>query len=89
MLNLKLNVNENVPVLFLKDSKITLDQFRAFGFTGAVELGNMFDRYKRGKPDRNIELTKKLNPDLHGFDAWVKANKEMIENNINSLNIQS
>ena len=73
----------------MKDSKITLDQFRALGFPGAVELGNMFEYYKRGNLDCNIELTKKMNPDLQGFHAWVKANKEMLENNFNSLNIQS
>ena len=70
---------------FLKDSKITCDQFRALGFPGAVELGNMFEFYVRGKPDRDVCATKKLNRDTQRFDAWVQANKEMLEDTFNKV----
>ena len=74
---------------FLKDSQITFDQYRALGFDGAVEIGNMFEFYKRGNPDRNIELTRKLNPGLQRFDVWVQENKEMLVQSFKSIEIQS
>lgn len=72
-----------------QDSKITLDQFRDLGFPGAVELGNMFEFYVRGKPDRDTKLTKKLNPQIQRFDVWVRENKDMLDQAFNSLEIQS
>ena len=74
---------------FLKDSQITFDQYRALGFDGAVEIGNMFEFYKRGNPDRNIELTRKLNPGVQRFDVWVQENKEKLVQSFKSIEIQS
>ncbi|CAH3027862.1 unnamed protein product [Porites evermanni] len=76
------------PMTF-KDSQITLDQYRALGFPGAVELGNMFEFYKRGNPERDIALTKKLNPGLQEFKEWVQENKEMLSKSFDSIEIQS
>ena len=78
-----------VCFFFLKDSQITFDQYRALGFDGAVEIGNMFEFYKRGNPDRNIELTRKLNPGLQRFDVWVQENKEKLVQSFKSIEIQS
>ena len=58
------------------------DTYRAFGFPGADDLGNMF-QFKRDFNDefcraRSIELSRSLNPDLLTFDAWLAKNKERI-----------
>ena len=49
----------------------------------------MFEFYKRGNPDRNIELTRKLNPGLQRFDVWVQENKEKLVQSFKSIEIQS
>jgi len=72
------------PKIF-QDSKITCDQFRALGFPGAEEIGNMFEFYVRGKPDRDVCATKKLNCEAQRFDPWVQANKEMLEDAFNKI----
>ena len=63
----------------LQDAKISLDAYRALEFDGAVELGNMFEFYVRGSPDRDVEATRALNPAVMCFDDWVKANKEKLD----------
>jgi uncharacterized protein YbjT (DUF2867 family) len=56
--------------------------YRGFGFPGADDLGNMF-QYKHDfnaefcEP-RNVEATRKLNPQLQTFDQWLAANKGRI-----------
>lgn len=39
----------------------------------------MFEFYVRGKPDRDVKVTKKLNPDVQRFDVWVSENKDMLD----------
>lgn len=39
----------------------------------------MFEFYVRGKPDRDVCATKKLNPETQRFDAWVQENKKMLD----------
>ena len=55
-----------------------LEEYRKLGFPGAVERANMFEFYVRGNADRDIALTKKLNPAVQRFDEWVVANKESL-----------
>jgi uncharacterized protein YbjT (DUF2867 family) len=61
---------------------VTPAQYRAFGFPGADDLGNMwqfkrdFNDYYRGA--RNIEVARRLNPRLQDFDTWLAANKARI-----------
>lgn len=74
--------------LFLKDSKITLDQYRALGFPGALEIGNMFEFYVRGNPDRDVKATRKLNRETQRFDVWVGENKAMLEQAFDALEVQ-
>ena len=56
--------------------------FRAFGFPGAEDLGNMFQFNSEFEQDccdaRNISETKTLNPELMTFDRWLVANKSRI-----------
>src|SRR6266550_1950439 len=56
--------------------------FRSFGFTGADDLGNMFQFYSEFEQDccdaRSISETKSLNPELQTFDRWLSQNKDRI-----------
>jgi uncharacterized protein YbjT (DUF2867 family) len=56
--------------------------FRAFGFPGAEDLGNMF-QFKRDFEAqfcgaRDLQLARQLNPALQTFAAWLSANKDQI-----------
>jgi uncharacterized protein YbjT (DUF2867 family) len=61
---------------------ITPAEFRALGFPGADDLGNMFQFYADFAQDvcdaRSISETKSLNPDLQTFDRWLTQNKSRI-----------
>ena len=61
---------------------VTPAAFRAFGFPGAEDLGNMFQFNSEFEQDccdaRNISFTKSLNPELQTFDRWLTANKAKI-----------
>jgi uncharacterized protein YbjT (DUF2867 family) len=61
---------------------ITPAAFRAFGFPGAEDLGNMFQFNSEFEQDccdaRNISETKSLNPELQTFDRWLTENKSRI-----------
>jgi uncharacterized protein YbjT (DUF2867 family) len=56
--------------------------YRAFGFPGAEDLGNMFQFYrdfeKPFRASRDVEETRKLNPSLQSYDQWVKANASRV-----------
>lgn len=61
---------------------VTPEQYRAFGFKGAEDLGNMF-QFKRDFNEivcgaRNPAVAKGLNPALQTFDVWLKQNKSRI-----------
>jgi uncharacterized protein YbjT (DUF2867 family) len=56
--------------------------YRAFGFPGAEDLGNMF-QFKRDFNDyytgsRDIAVARALNPELQTFDQWLRANGRRI-----------
>ncbi len=56
--------------------------YRALGFPGADDLGNMF-QFKRDFNDyfcraRNLVEARKLNPVMLTFDAWLEQNKDRI-----------
>lgn len=58
------------------------DAFRQLGFPGADDLGNMF-QFKRDfetqfRAARDVEATRKLNPELQDFRTWVTRNKTRI-----------
>ncbi|XP_064616574.1 nmrA-like family domain-containing protein 1 [Liolophura sinensis] len=60
------------------DGKITVEQYKALGFPGATEMGNMFDFYQRGNPERNVELCRQLHPKIRNFEQWVLDNKDAL-----------
>ena len=51
------------------------DEFRAQGFPGAVEMGNMFQYYAQNSArfvgDRDLDAVRKLNPALQSFRDWL------------------
>jgi uncharacterized protein YbjT (DUF2867 family) len=56
--------------------------YRSFGFPGADDMGNMF-QFKRDFNEafvgaRSLELSRRLNPELQTFDAWLAKNKSRI-----------
>ncbi len=56
--------------------------YRAFGFPGAEDLGNMF-QFKRDFEAtycgaRSLEVARALNPALQTFDVWLARNKDRI-----------
>ena len=56
--------------------------YRAFGFQGAEDLGNMF-QFKRDFESyycgaRDLAFSRSLNPALQTFEAWLAANKARI-----------
>jgi uncharacterized protein YbjT (DUF2867 family) len=58
------------------------DAYRAFGFPGAEDLGNMFQYYCDFQDPfiaaRPLSTVKALNPALQSFDMWLAANKSRI-----------
>ncbi|XP_075686867.1 nmrA-like family domain-containing protein 1 [Rhinoderma darwinii] len=59
----------------IKDAKITPEAYEKLCFPGAGELANMF-RFYHMKPERDVELTLKLNPKAKKFQQWMEENKE-------------
>ncbi|MCW5593568.1 MAG: NmrA/HSCARG family protein [Burkholderiales bacterium] len=58
------------------------EAYRALGFPGADDLGNMF-QFKRDfeaeyRAARSVEATRALNPRLRDFAAWLSANASRI-----------
>lgn len=69
------------PLAF-KDRQITADQFRSLQFPGADDMSNMFYFFCRVDQRSNIDLTKRLNPQLQTLDSWVRANREIITHSL-------
>lgn len=58
------------------------EAYRAFGFPGAEDLGNMF-QFKRDFNDyycgaRNLDFSRSLNPALQTFEQWLAQNASRI-----------
>lgn len=66
---------QTLPFFFPQFSlQITPEEYEKLGFPGAKELADMF-RFYALKPDRNVELTMKLNPKARTFQQWLADNK--------------
>jgi len=56
------------------------DAYRALGFPGADDLGNMFQFKRDFEEDfcraRDVEAARALNPELQTFAHWVRRNRE-------------
>ncbi|NXK27770.1 NMRL1 protein, partial [Arenaria interpres] len=58
----------------VKASKLSPEEYEKGGSPGAKEMAAMF-RFYAMKPDRNVDLTMKLNPKARTFSQWVADNK--------------
>ncbi|XP_037010573.2 nmrA-like family domain-containing protein 1 isoform X1 [Artibeus jamaicensis] len=56
------------------DAKTTPEEYEKLGFPGAQDLANMF-RFYALKPNRDIELTLRLNPAARTLDQWLGQHK--------------
>jgi hypothetical protein len=66
----------------VRHNAVTPEAYRGFGFPGAEDLGNMF-QFKRDFESyycgaRDLAFTRKLNPELQTFDAWLAKNASRI-----------
>lgn len=63
-------------------NNVTPETYRGFGFPGADDLGNMFQFYRDFdevcNTVRNVEYSRKLNPELKSFGVWLKENASNI-----------
>jgi uncharacterized protein YbjT (DUF2867 family) len=63
-------------------NKIPASVFRSFGFPGADDLGNMFQFYDEFADElntiRDVETSRKLNPELQSFGQWLEKNGKKI-----------
>ena len=63
-------------------NEITPAQYRAFGFPGADDLGNMFQIYRDFdevcNKIRDVSFSREMNPALKSFDMWLAANSSRI-----------
>lgn len=75
----KLSAAVGQPVGFYR---ITPEAYRALGFPGADDLGNMFQFKRDFEPEfrsaRSVEFTRQLHPAVKSFDAWLNQNKAAI-----------
>lgn len=58
-----------------RDGKMSAEVYAKLGFPGAEEFADMF-RFYMMKPDRDIVLTRRLNPAVRSFEQWLSENKE-------------
>lgn len=60
----------------------SFDEYRAYGFPGADDLGNMFQFYHDFETHfattRDPAIARRLNPELQNFRAWADENKARI-----------
>ena len=63
-------------------NNVTPETFRAFGFPGSDDLGNMFQFYRDFESDvnrtRDVARSRELNPELQSFDQWLAKHKHEI-----------
>ena len=55
---------------------MSFEDFAKLPFPGAADLSAMFEFYSNYNPDRDIELTRRLNPNMLSFEEWAEMNKD-------------
>ena len=62
--------------------EVSPEQYRAFGFPGSDDLGNMFQFYrdfdKVCNEVRDVSFSRELNPELKSFDQWLAENADKL-----------
>jgi len=66
----------------VKYNAVSPEMYRSFGFPGAEDLGNMYQMKAEFETEfckaRDLEESRRLNPDLQTFETWLTKNKERI-----------
>jgi len=66
----------------IRHNAMTPEAYRALGFPGADDLGNMFQLYRdyagRLNSLRDVARSRELNPSLMSFDDWLAKYKDRI-----------
>ena len=66
----------------IRFNEIAPEAYRALGFPGAEDLGNMFQFYRDFEQifcgARDMGESRRLNPGLQSFDEWLATNKDRI-----------
>lgn len=76
------NILTKVLGIEINYNDVPADTYRAFGFPGAEDMGNMF-QFKRDFEEiycshRDLKLSRELNPELQTFETWATKNKNLI-----------
>ena len=58
----------------IRYQQVPVETFAKFPFPGADDLAAMFDYYNAHTLVRDVDLTKRLNPNTKSFEEYVKAN---------------
>jgi uncharacterized protein YbjT (DUF2867 family) len=63
-------------------NEVTPEAYRAFGFPGADDVGNMFQVYRDFEKEicglRDLNVSRSLNPELQTFEQWLAKNKDKL-----------
>uniref|UniRef100_A0A8C5R5E5 NmrA-like family domain-containing protein 1 n=1 Tax=Leptobrachium leishanense TaxID=445787 RepID=A0A8C5R5E5_9ANUR len=59
----------------IQDAKISPEAYEKLGSPGSTPMANMF-RFYITKPDRNVSITRELNPKVKTFHQWCEENKD-------------
>ncbi|XP_008056742.1 nmrA-like family domain-containing protein 1 [Carlito syrichta] len=62
----------------VRDAKITPEAYEKLGIPAAKEVANMC-RFYQMKPDRDVELTHRLNPKVKSFSQFISENQEALK----------
>uniref|UniRef100_A0A8B9WCN6 NmrA-like family domain-containing protein 1 n=1 Tax=Bos mutus grunniens TaxID=30521 RepID=A0A8B9WCN6_BOSMU len=62
----------------VRDAKITPEAYEKLEFPGAKEMANMC-RFYQMKPDRDIQLTHRLNPKVKSFSQFISENQAALK----------
>jgi hypothetical protein len=60
-------------------SDITIDQYSKSGFPGVEDFVAMFTLLQSGKCNYDVELTRKLNPNIATFEKWVDVHRTVFD----------
>jgi uncharacterized protein YbjT (DUF2867 family) len=75
-------IEKGLGISPVKYNAVEPDVYRSWGFPGADEMGNMFqadrDFAKQMLANRNLDETRKLNPQLQSFEQWLANNKDKV-----------
>src|SRR5882672_3141953 len=71
----------------IRYNAVDADVYRGSGFSGADEMGNMFQVYRDFEKEvtgaRSADVARQLNPELQNFDQFIAKNKSKIESAMN------